>query len=141
MWSCVLQLRHTGLAAAAVPGLKARWSSPGYLSSSTLHTFEAPDWARYCQPFFGANRPPKARSTTSWSSSAKECERGRLCSRVKPCGIISLSHAGFGEGPVSCDFSERAGRFQFVVANDSYCSLWQPPQLAGSMRVTGRCAL
>ena len=99
MWSCVLQFRHTGLAAAAVPGLNALWSScPGYWSSTQSRFEGAAVRARYCQPSFGAKRPPKARSTTYWSSSAKACERGTLCSRVKPCGIISLSQAGFGEG-------------------------------------------
>ena len=43
------------------------------------------------------------------------CERGTLCSLVKPCGIISLSQAGFGDGPVACDFSERAVLAQFMV--------------------------
>ena len=38
---------------------------------------------------FGEKRPPKARSTTNWSSTINACERGKLCSRVKPCGVIS----------------------------------------------------
>ena len=73
-----------------------------------------PGRVRYCQPSLGTKRPPKARSTTNWSSTMKACERGTLCSRVKPWGIISLSQAGFGEGPVASDFSDRAVLFQFI---------------------------
>ena len=89
------------LAAAAVPGLNALCGSPGYLSSIVSQSFTLPPaCARPCQPCLFSKRPPKARSTTSWSYSANACERGRLCSLVKPCGIISLSNAGFGDGPL-----------------------------------------
>ena len=43
MWSCVLHDRHTGLAAAAVPGLNAFWSVlSGYWSIATSQTLKSP---------------------------------------------------------------------------------------------------
>ena len=58
--------------------------------------------------------------TTTWSYSAKACERGSLCSRVKPCGIISLSNAGFGDGPVARRFSFRAVFSKFMLYSVRY---------------------
>ena len=78
---------------------------------------------------------------TTWSYSAKACERGSLCSLVKPCGIISLSKAGLGEGPVARLFSLRAVFSQFILYRVSNCGLWQPPQVAGSVTVVGRVLL
>ncbi len=47
MWSCVLQDRHTGFAAAAVPGLNAFWSAlSGYWSTTTSDTLKSPEPAR-----------------------------------------------------------------------------------------------
>ena len=67
-----------------------------------------------------------------------ECERGSLCSRVKPCGIISLSKAGLGAGPVASTFSLRAVFSKFILNIDWNWFWWQPPQTAGSVLVTGR---
>ena len=47
MWSCVLHDRHTGFAAAAVPGLNAFWSVlSGYWSTTTSITLKSPLPAR-----------------------------------------------------------------------------------------------
>ena len=97
-----------------------------------------PALPRNSQPILFLKRPPKARSTTTWSYSAKACERGSACSLVKPCGIISLSKAGVGDGPVARLFSLRAVFSQFMVYMVSNWGLWQPPQTAGSVLVTGR---
>src|SRR5262245_4026194 len=139
MWSCVLHDRHTGLAAAAVPGLNGLCSVlSGYWSTTTSMTLRSPVRARYCQPSFGTKRPPNARSTTYWSSSANVCERGKLCSRVNPFGVISMSNAGLGDGPIACFFSKRAVRCQSICAYELYWFAWQPPQVARSVFVAGR---
>ena len=74
------------------------------------------------------------------------CERGRLCSRVNPCGVISRSYAGSGAGPLSCFFSKRPVRCQSICEYELYWFAWQPPQVARSVFVVGcfvasaRCA-
>jgi len=42
MWSAVLHDMHTGVAAAAVPGLKALCGSPGYWLTSTSQILKSP---------------------------------------------------------------------------------------------------
>ena len=47
MWSCVLHDKHTGFAAAAVPGLNAFWSVlSGYWSTTASITLKSPEPAR-----------------------------------------------------------------------------------------------
>ena len=138
MWSADLHDMHTGLAAAAVPGLNALCGSPGYRSVSTSQILKSPPAvARPFLPSLLTKRPPKARSTTTWSYSAKACERGSLCSRVKPCGIINLSNAGFGDGPVARLFSLVAVLSKFMLYSVRYWFWWQLPQDAGSTLVAG----
>jgi hypothetical protein len=64
-----------------------------------------------------------------------------LCSLVKPCGCISFSQAGFGDGPLNWLFSSRARRSKFIWYIVSYWFLWHEPHLAGSVVVTGRVFL
>ena len=85
-------------------------------------------------PSLLTKRPPKARSTTTWSYSAKACERGSLCSRVKPCGASALSSAP----PVATALSLCAVFSVFIEYMVRNWFLWQLPQLAGSICVVGR---
>ena len=66
------------------------------------------------------------------------CERGSLCSFVKPCGLISLSNAGLGEGPVASDFDFRAVFSKFIEYIVENWFWWHAPHTAGSIFVTGR---
>ena len=59
--------------------------------------------------------------------------RGSLCSRVKPCGAMSLSNNG--DTPRAVAFSSLAPDSWLTVANELNCSWWQVAQAAWSVRV------